>query len=93
MSPAQTELHDIPVGRSELLQIRERTSAERDGFADAEPRTRAGCSLGRVHARAPFQPLPRIKRRHMHSHNERSFKAEFSCGAITRTWIVRSLLQ
>ncbi len=43
--PTQAELHDIPVGRGEPLQIRERASAERDGLADAESRARSGCAL------------------------------------------------
>ncbi len=85
MLPTQTEVDDIPVARGQPLQIRERTSAERDRFADAEHRTRAWRPLRRVHARAPFHPLPRINRRHIHSHNERSSKAEARRGAITRS--------
>src|ERR1700675_843101 len=83
VSPTQTEVDDIPVARGQPLQICDRTSAERNRFTDTKSRTRAGRPLRRVHARAPFHPLPRINRRHIHSHNERSFSAELSCGAIT----------
>ena len=82
--PTETEVHDIPVGRGESLQIRERTTTERDSFAETEARTRSGCLWVQVHARAPFHPLPRTNRRHTHSHNERSVKAELSLGAMTR---------
>src|SRR5208283_5309124 len=91
--PTETKVHDISVGVGEALQIRERTAPECDGFADTKARTWPGRVLWRTHACAPFQPFPKTNRRHTHNPSERSFSAALRCGAITRSWMVGSLLQ
>src|ERR1700733_7971005 len=93
VSPTKTEVHNIPVGLSEVLQIRKRTAAECESCTDTKARTRAGYALPWFHARAPFQPLLKTNRRHTHSHNDRSFNAVLRCGTTMRSWITGSLLQ